>query len=235
MTLLAFTIAATLGIGGPLILLPFLMLQFSLAESIALIVPSMFVNNIGRLVIFRKDLQLKPALTMLIFAIPLAIVGSFLTGKVSPILLKGLIIGVIAYLLINRYILAHPSSKISTKGLLLWAIPTGFISGLSGTAGPPMALALRGYGLVLKQFVATAAFIQASLQIVRLPGYFSSGLLSHNHWLLAITMALFSFPAIFISRKILNKLKPNSFRVALDVVLGMIGLMMLGSLVRSFF
>ncbi|HHG86028.1 MAG TPA: hypothetical protein ENJ82_14870, partial [Bacteroidetes bacterium] len=135
-TLVAFTVASTLGIGGPLILLPILMLKFSPAESVAMIVPAMFVNNIGRVWIFYPHLQFKPALKMLVTAVPFAAGAAFLTGLAPPALIKGVIVAVIAYVLISRYIFAV-KMKIGPSGLLFWGIPTGTISGLSGTAGPP--------------------------------------------------------------------------------------------------
>ena len=233
-TLLAFTVASTLGIGGPLILLPILMLKFSPAESIAMIVPAMFVNNIGRLGIFYSHLQLKPALLMLTTALPFATIMAFFTGIIHPAILKGLIIFVIAYMLMSRYVFSI-QFKIKRGGLIFWGIPTGAISGLSGTAGPPMAIAMHGYGLVLEQFVATTALVQAGLQIVRLPVYLSTELLTTSHWMLAFIMAASSIPSVFFSRIILKRLKPASFRIALDVLLGIIGLVLLISVILSSF
>lgn len=233
-TFLAFTVAATLGIGGPLILLPILMLKFSPAESIAIIVPAMLINNIGRLGIFYSYLQIKPALLMLATALPFATVMAFFTGIVHPSVLKGLIILVISYMLMSRYVFSI-QFKVKHRDLMLWGIPTGVISGLSGTAGPPMAIAMRGHGLVLEQFVATTALVQAGLQIVRLPVYLSTELLTTPHWTLAFIMAVSSIPSVFLSRMILKRLKPTSFRVALDILLGIIGLVMLINIIRSSF
>ena len=234
MTLLSFTLAATLGIGGPLILLPILMLKFAPAESVVMIVPAMFVNNLARVKYYYKYIQFRPALFFLSTAIPLAAGAAFFTKYIPPTILKGLIVGIITYTLVSRYVFSLQLS-LKIRGLLLWGIPTGLISGLSGTAGPPMAIAFRGYGLSMERFVATTAIIQAALQLVRLPGYLSTGILSKEHWFLAALMALSGLPAVFISKKILRYLNPTSFRIALDVLLGVIGVIMLNNLIQSTF
>ncbi len=233
-TLLSFTIAATLGIGGPLILLPILMMKFRPAESVVMIVPAMFVNNLVRVKYYYKYIKFRPAILMISTAIPMAAGAAFLTGYVHPAVLKGLIIAMIAYVLISRYVFSV-RLELKERGLVWWGVPTGLISGLSGTAGPPMAIAMRGYGLVLERFVATTALVQAALQLVRLPGYLSTGILTTEHWQIAILMALSGIPAVFISKRILKHLKPVSFRLALDVLLGTIGIVMLINLAKSIF
>lgn len=231
MTLLSFTLAATLGIGGPLILLPILMLKFSPAESVVMIVPAMFVNNIARVKYYYKHIKFRPVLLFLSTAIPMAAGAAFMTKSVPSSVLKGLIIAIIAYSLISKYVFSI-KLKLKIRGLLFWGIPTGLISGLSGTAGPPMAIAFRGYGLTMEAFVASTALVQAALQLVRLPGYLSTSILDKAHWSLAVLMALSGIPAVFVSKKILKYLDPKSFRIALDVLLGVIGLIMLSNLLK---
>ena len=233
-TFISFMVASTLGIGGPLILLPILMMKFSPAASVVMIVPAMLINNLTRVKYYYKYIKFRPVILMLITAVPLAAGAAFLTGNVHPAVIKGLIVAMIVYILISRYIFSI-KLQLKQRGVLLWGIPTGIISGLTGTAGPPMAIAIRGYGLVLKNFVAAAALIQATLQLVRLPGYLSTNILTKDHWVLAMLMALCSIPAVFFSKKILAGLRPESFRIALDVLLGIIGGVILINLLKSTF
>lgn len=228
-TFFAFTVASTLGVGGPLILLPVLMLQFSPAQSVMMIVPPMFLNNLARLWVFRKSLKKKAAFYMLLTAVPCALGASFFTGEVAPEIIKSLVIAMIAIVLLLRYLFSV-QWVLGFRGLFAWGVPVGAISGLSGTAGPPMAIAMRGYGLVLQQFVATTALVQACLQMVRMPVYLSSGIVSPNYWELSLVMAVCAVPSVFLSREILKRMRPEPFRKGLDLLLGLIGLAMVGSL-----
>lgn len=227
----AFLIASTLGIGGPLILMPVLMLQFSPVESVALIVPAMFLNNGGRLILYFRHIQWRPALVMLLSALPFAIVGATLAGRVPPKVIKSAIVLIIAYMLGSKYIFSI-HLKVSLRAIFFWGIPTGFISGLSGTAGPPMAISLKGYGLLLKRFVATTALIQAALQLVRFPVYYATHILTPAHLKIAILIALSSIPSLLLSKMILARMNPIVFRTALEVLLGIIGLIILYNLIR---
>jgi len=222
-TLFAFTVATTLGIGGPLILLPALMINFSSAESVAIVVPIMFANNVTRAYIFRSFIQKYPIWKTGITAIPFAIAASFMTELVPSSIIKLLVLAAIIYPLISQYIFRY-QPKVGGKLLMLWGVFIGANSGLTGTAGPPMAIAFRGYGLVLTKFVATTAVIQACLQVVRFPIYYSTGLLRAELLPLSFFLSLASFLSVFIGLLILKKIKANQFRIYLDVLLGIIAI-----------
>ncbi|RMG31355.1 MAG: sulfite exporter TauE/SafE family protein [Bacteroidetes bacterium] len=223
LTFLAFTVASTLGIGGPLILLPALMLTFSPAESVAMLVPAMLVNNMAKILLFGKYIRWRPAALMAATALPAALAGAMLTGRVPSKLIQLAVAVMILLALASRYVFRH-SVEVRAGGLILWGIPTGFISGLSGTAGPPMAIAMKGYGLSLEPFVATTACMQACLQLIRLPAYCSQQLLGEHLWSLAILLALCTLPAVFAGRQLLRKMKPQRFRLSLDLLLLLVGI-----------
>ena len=230
-SLLAFTVAATLGIGGPLILLPALLLHFSSAQAVAIVVPVMFANNISRVLLFREFIQLAPALRAGATALPFALLASFFTGIVSPELIKFFIFMAIVYPLGSHYLFKF-RPKVSNRGLSLWGIIIGMISGLTGTAGPPTAIAFRGYGLFLKKFVATIALLQAALQLVRFPVYYSTGLMTKEILPFTLFLALASVLAAFVGSRLLNNLNPKLFRVYLDVLLGIVALWLLYSILK---
>ena len=228
-TLLAFTVATTLGIGGPLILIPALMVNFSSAQSVAIVVPIMFANNVLRAYLFQTDIQKTPAWKVGILAIPFAFAASFLTGTIAPKMIKLFVLLAIIYPLASQYLFKY-QPKVSDKMMTFWGAIIGTISGLTGTAGPPMAIAFRGYGLILTQFVATTAILQASLQLVRFPIYYSTGLITKDLLPFSLLLAIASILSVFIGTKLLKNIKPNQFRIYLDILLVIIAIWITSSL-----
>jgi len=224
--LVAFTIASTLGMGGPLMVMPLLLLQFEAATAVALIVPVIWVNNVGRTLLHHHHINWEAVWRSALLSVPLTLAAAYLTSEVPDTVLKILIIALIVYALASRY-LFKVELKVGKKGLILWGIPIGIFTGLMGTSGPPMAIAYKGYGLVLRHFIATFSCVQIALQLVRLPGYWTSGLLNPGNLPLALYFALCGLPGVILAKPFLHRIKPETFRIGIDILLGLIALTML--------
>ncbi len=230
LVLIAFTVASTLGIGGPLIILPALLFHFEAAEAVSLLVPTLFLNNLARAGLYRKQLSRKAVFRTGLLAIPLSLAASFFTGDVHPSVLKGIIVLIIVFVLVSQY-LFRKEFRVGPKGLMVWGLPIGLLSGLSGTPGSAMAIAFRGFGLSLAHFVGTVALLQVLLQLSRVPGYVSSGLLNESNYLFAIFLALMSLPGVWLGKFIMKRISPGNFRVALDILLGIIAAFLIYNIV----
>lgn len=230
--LISFTIASTLGMGGPLLVMPALLLQFEASTAVALIVPLIWSNNVGRAVLHRHHIHWEAVWRSGLLAIPCTLVFAFLTHTTPNLLLKGLIVALIIYALARRH-LFNNQIKVSPRGLVWWGLPIGGFTGLMGTSGPPMAIAYRGFGLEMHSFVATFSTLQIVMQLVRLPGYWSSGLLHENNLMLSLFFALCGLPGIFIAKPLLRKINPKVFRVGIDLVLAGIALSLLTHMIAS--
>lgn len=214
----AFLVASTFGIGGPLILLPVLMSVFEPAQAVALVAPVMLCNNIGRMWLYRRDIQLAPALIAGLGALPAALFASLFTGLVPGRALTVAIAGfIVIAVLVPR--LARRQLRVGRRGLVGWGTAIGLVAGLSGTAGPPMAVAMKGYGLLGVSFVATVAVLQFGLQLVRIPTYLSTGVFPIELLPLAAIMSVAAAASVFAARPILRRLEPARFRRLLDGLL----------------
>ncbi len=231
-TFFSFIVATTLGIGSLLILLPLLMLKFPPAQAIALVVPVILVNNVVRTIVFRKSIQTKPALKAAATAFPIALLTAFLPSIVPAKLIQAFIFLAVMYPLVSQYIFQY-APRVGERGLYLWGIIIGFISGITGTSGPPTAIMYRGYGLVLKQFVATIAFFEIGLQLIRLPVYAFTGLFPLDLVPFSCFLSLAAMAAVWVGQILLQHLNPRIFRLALDILLGIIALWLLYSIIMK--
>ncbi|GAC1405355.1 MAG: hypothetical protein NVSMB49_24640 [Ktedonobacteraceae bacterium] len=220
---IAFVLTSTFGIGGPIILIPVLMLRLPAAQAIAVVVPVQLCNNLLMLVVQRRHVQVRAALVTGLSALPAALIAALLTRYVDARWLKLGVGAIILALLLHRYGLKLQFA-ISERGLLGWGALIGTISGFTGNAGPTTALAMKGYGLQGSQLVGTIALLQMALQLVRLPAYIATGLFPATLWSLAALLSVIAMVAVFVGQHLLYRLKGNSFQSLFDILLLLIAL-----------
>lgn len=225
-TFIAFVLTSTFGIGGPIILIPVLMLRLPAAQAIAVVVPVQLCNNLFMLIMQRRHVQIRVVLMTGLSALPTALIAALFTGYVDARWLKVGVGIIILALLIQRYGLKLQFAM-SERGLLGWGALIGTISGFTGNAGPTTALAMRGYGLQGSQLVGTIALLQLALQLVRLPAYIATGVLPSTLWPVAALLSLVAISAVFIGQFLLHRLKGNSFQSLFDIFLLLIALVLL--------
>jgi len=219
-SLCAFVVSGVLGIGGPLLLLPLLLTHMAPAEAIAMTAPVMLAHSGAKLGVFVRELDRSAVLWMALPALPLAVLGAQLTHRVDGVVLEWVIaVVIVAAVIVPRRRPAPEAQPDGNWRLLGWGAAGGGIAGFSGTAGPILAVALRGRGLVGARFVGTLAALQLALQVARLPTYLATGSLPSSHWPLAGLLALTSVVAVFIARPLLRRLDPTRYRRWLDGLL----------------
>lgn len=214
----AFLVASTFGIGGPLILVPLLLMRFEPAQAVALVAPVMLANNLGRLALYHDRVRLAPVLAAGVSALPAAVLAGLFTGLVSGRLLK-LVIALFIILAVSLPRLLRRELRVGSRALVGWGGVIGLVAGFSGTAGPPMAIAMKGQGLTGVSFVATVALLQLGLQVVRIPTYASTGVFPSSLWPVALVMSLGALASVFVARPIVERLAPARFRQLLDLLL----------------
>jgi len=228
----AFVVASTLGIGGPLILIPALMIRMPPAQAVAVVAPIMLVNGLLKLWVFRECLDLRAAGLTCLSALPVALVAAAFTGRVDARLLR-IGIGVIILVVLALRYGYQISPVVRERGLLGWGALIGAIGGFVGTAGPLLALSIHGYGLSRQRFVATVAAAQAAIQLVRLPTYLGTSTLPLGLLPLALLLATVAASAVFVARALLARMQVAQFQRLLDGFLLLIAVWLIGRAVTG--
>lgn len=229
---IAFVVASTFGIGGPIILMPALMLRLPPAQAVAVVVPIMIFNNLLKLWVFRRGVQWRAALLTGVSALPAAFMAALFTSRVNANVLKAGIGLLIVIALLRQYLFKH-QLQVSERGLTGWGVIIGGISGFAGAAGPPTAVALKGYGLASARFVGTVAVLQLGLQFVRLPTYISTGIFPADLWPLALLLSLVSLTAVLVGRHLIQRMQVQTFRWLLDAVLLLLAIWLISSTISN--
>lgn len=228
----AFVVASTFGIGGPILLLPILMLRLPPAQAIAMIAPIMLFNNLLKLWLFRQYIQVKVALLTGLTALPAALLAATFTGRVDARYLQGGIALIIVASLLRQYAFRE-ELKVSNRGLVGWGVIIGGISGFAGSAGPPTAVAIKGHGLMKKQFVGTVALLQFALQLIKIPTYVRTGIFPTELWLLTLLLSAVAVVAVLFGWQLIQKMQVHTYRLSLDGLLLLIAVWMIGSAITG--
>jgi uncharacterized protein len=231
----ALTLFSGFGLGT--ILLPVLAIFFPVEIAISLTAVVHLLNNIFKLGLMRKHVDLKTALKFGVPAAAAAFAGAYLLMLLSDIepivyyhigskifyieLIKIVIAALIIIFALFELIPKFQKISFEKKYLPLGGFISGFFGGLSGHQGALRSAFLIKMELSKETFIATGIVIACFIDVSRLFVY-STGFLikdiSENTLLLIIT-ALAAFIGAFFGKLFLKKITYKSIQIIVGVML----------------
>jgi len=225
-TLIIFTgalLQGLAGFGGALLSMPLVLLYSDPKWAAPVVVLCYTINRIPTLFILRKDLMWDHSLLLIAAAVPGAFLGTLLLKNVDP----GLIMKILGTVLIlfSAYKITAPKLKLAFSRI--WALPTGFLSGLLGgafgTDGPPVVVyaALKPWAKEKVVGMLQCFFLFANFIIVGSYGY--HGLLTYSVLEMSAMAVPFAIVGILLGLKINRRISQRHFEVILSVLVGIMG------------
>ncbi len=215
---LGFTLSASAGLGGSLIIVPALSVLLGTKEGIALGAMLLAANNVAKVAVYRKTIPLRIALGVLVLTIAGAAVGARLLVDapeewVGPAVIVSFII---AFVFERRRL--SLAQKVAAPVL---AFGAGATSGFSGTSGPLKGMALRNLRQDRLNFVGAASVVSLANDATKSAIYSEANLID-GEALIVLALALPLMPlATLTGRQINSSLGEKAFT-------GMFWLVMLG-------
>jgi uncharacterized protein len=155
----AFTISASAGLGGSLVLVPSLALVLGTKEGIALAALLLALNNVVKVAAYRRTIPLAASAAVIALTVAGAAAGARLLVAASEHLVSLAVVASIALSVVaERVERLAPSRRAASPPL---ALAAGATSGFSGTSGPLKGIALRN--LCLDRFHMAGAASAVSL------------------------------------------------------------------------
>lgn len=113
-----------------------------------------------------------------------------------------------------------------------WAfLPCAFFnaigSALIGSTGPLLNPLYLSYGLVKEDMIATKAFHNASLHIVKLAAYVYFGTITQDHLSYGLVIGAAALPGNWLGQEVLKRMSPEQFRQAAFAFVAFSGVIML--------
>jgi hypothetical protein len=210
---------------------PLLMLKFTAIEAITLMLPLLIIADAMSVKSFWKRWD-----TPLLF--------SLIPGAIFGIMIANLTMDHInsEYL---RYIIALICIMFAIKNICFKQLHLSFInnrigayfmsasSGISSTlvhaGGPPLIIYFTAIGLAQTKFVATAAVFIAIMNIIKLIGVLSLGLLTIDMVLIALAFTPVAFMGNWLGVKLNNRLDKKLFLKLMNYLLLLLGLWLIFS------
>lgn len=195
----SFTVSASAGLGGSLILVPTLALVMGTKEGVAMAALLLAANNVIKVLAYRRTLPLRKALVVILLVAAGAALGArLLVAAPESVVTVAVIVSFVIALVAERFDL----SRIRAVGGPLLAFGSGATSGFSGTSGPLKGMALRQLKLDRAHFVGAASLVSLAGDATKAAVFSEAQLLGAESFALALLAVPLMFVSTFTGRRI---------------------------------
>jgi len=214
------------GFGGALFCMPLFLLFADPKWAAPVVVICYTVNRIPALFVLRKNLMWDHSVLLIAAAAP----GAFLGTYALKSLPAGIIMKVLGTLLVLYAVYKLSAPEVKLPFSKLWAIPTGFLSGVLGgafgTDGPPVVVyaALRPWTKEQVVGMLQSFFLFANLLVICSYGW--HGLLSGSVLRVSAVSAPFTVIGILLGLSINRRIRQRHFEILLSCLIGLMGLVL---------
>ncbi len=178
----SFTISASAGLGGSLLLVPTLALTLGTKEGVALAALLLASNNVAKIVAYRRTLPFRAAVVVVIMTMLGAALGANLLVRAPS--------GVVAVAIVAMFAFSMLAERQNLDGLRAVASPllafiSGATSGFSGTSGPLKGVAIRNLGLDRYHTVGAASLVSFAGDATKAAVFAEASLLGRDSLMVA--------------------------------------------------
>lgn len=222
----AAAISGAAGFGGALLLLPLLNRVVGTTLAVPLLTLAQAVGNASRMGWGWREIRWRPVAWFLAGAIPCAVLGA-LSFVVLPKALVVRCIGgaILAFVTLSYFKLWR--LRTGRRLLVTGGGVVGFLSGLVGSAGPLGAAIFLTLELPPVAYIASEAVTALAMHIVKTAVYQRSLTLGRETWLLALLLGVAMIAGTWASKRLIERMKPERFRVFVALLLVVLALQML--------
>jgi uncharacterized membrane protein YfcA len=195
----SFTVSASAGLGGSLVLVPILALVLGTKEGVALAALLLAANNVVKVLAYRETLPFRKALVVIVLVAVGAALGALLVVAAPE--------RVVTVVVIASFVLALLAERLDLSRLRrlggpVLALGSGATSGFSGTSGPLKGMAIRQLGLDRAHFVGAASLVSLAGDATKATVFTEAGFLGGDSFLVALGAIPLMLVATFAGRRI---------------------------------
>jgi hypothetical protein len=204
----SFTVSASAGLGGSLVLVPSLALILGTKEGVAMAALLLAANNVVKVVAYRETLPLRKSLLVIVLvAIGAAAGAGLLVAAPEDVVTVAVIAGFVLALVAERLDL----SRLRRVGAPVLALGAGATSGFSGTSGPLKGMALRQLEVDRAHFVGAASLVSLVGDATKTAVFTEAQLLGGDSFTLAVFAVPLMLVATFTGRRINRRIGERGY------------------------
>lgn len=179
----SFTVSASAGLGGSLLMVPTLVLVLGSKEGVALSALLLAGNNVAKLIAYRRTLPYRAAVVIVALIMIGAALGSTLLVRAPAWLVT---VAVVTMFGVSVVAERRDAIAIRRPFAPLLALASGAASGFSGTSGPLKGVAIRNLDLDRRHFVGAASLASFAGDLTKTAVFADAQLLGRSSLLLAV-------------------------------------------------
>ncbi len=179
----SFTVSASAGLGGSLVLVPTLALFLGTKEGVALAALLLACNNVAKIIAYRRTLPFRAAALVVALVVAGAALGSTLLVRAPTSLVTCAVVAMFAATLVAERSDLRP---MRARFAPLLAFVSGATSGFSGTSGPLKGVAIRNLDLDRRHFVGAASLASFAGDVTKTAVFTEAELLGRTSLLVAL-------------------------------------------------
>lgn len=204
---------------------PLLMLKFTAIEAITLMLPLLIIADAMSVKSFWKKWDTSLLFSLIPGAMLGIVIANLLMDHINPEYLRYIIALICIVFAIKNILLKqlHLSFINNRIGAYFMSASSGVSSTLVHAGGPPLIIYFTAIGLTQTKFVATAAAFFAIMNIIKLIGVVSLGLLTINTVLIAVAFTPIAFIGNWLGIKLYSKIDKDLFLKVMNYLLLFLG------------
>lgn len=228
LTLIASIIGTITGFGISTIMIPILVIFLPPVEVIFLVAIIHWFGDAWKILLFRGGLHIRLLVLFGVVGLIMSYVGASLSLAIDQsILLR--VLGVF-FVLYSLFVIFQSKFRILATNMtaVFGGALSGLFAGMFGMGGAIRGVFLSVFNLPKAVYIATAGAIGIVIDSTRIFTYFTQGtVLPEWLWQGLFIFIPVSFFGAWISRRIVNRIPQNKFRILVSVFLILIGIKLL--------
>ena len=207
---ISFTISASAGLGGSLLMVPTLALFLGTKEGVALAALLLASNNVMKIIAYRETLPFRKAAGIALLIVLGATLGSTLLVNAPVWAVTVAVLAMFATTIVTERWEIKPVRK---KFAPFLAFVSGASSGFSGTSGPLKGVAIRNLDLDRRHFVGAASLASFAGDAAKTAVFAEADLLGRSAWLTALAAVPLMALGTWSGSKLNERLGEQTFAV----------------------
>lgn len=215
----AFTVSASAGLGGSLILVPALALVLGTKEGVALAALLLALNNVVKVYAYRQTIPwTKSGLVIVLTIVGAAIGAGLLVAAPDSVVNVAVVISIGLSLLLGERLAAGTRVRRAAAAPLAFA--SGATSGFSGTSGPLKGIAIRHLELDRFHMAGAASAVSLAGDAAKTAIFAEAQLLGPEAVTLAVVCAPLMLIATFTGRTLNRNVGERGYAILFWFVMG---------------
>lgn len=224
---LASCVAAVVGTGGAIILLPILVAVLGVREAIPAYTLAQFVGNLTRIALNARAINFRAVGWFALGAIPLSVAGAILFTRTQDRVLIGILGAFLLGVVVWRRIGVRPDATFPLRGLAPVGGVFALFSSLTGSGGPIVAPFFLACGLVRAAFIGTEAFASALMHLTKMGSYFALDAFPAESLVIGLMLAPSMVCGAWIGRSLVSRMSERLFTATVECLLLTMGAILL--------